>query len=221
MKFLSKSLKVIEFIVCIVITLMALFSLVGLVFPSSVLEHLPDIVLSIITLSMLLLVFPFTNLLNLLGITLSLNKTTNIIFIVLFGLTFIHFLFFAIRAFARTKKGYTIFTYIMCEVFYVGTLFTYIKQGELNFYFILHIGLVVLFVLFIINAIFSRQHTDSVIAPKATAKRKSYSSTPTMTEIEKQLYSPTEMLEKYKRLLDNGAITPEEYEAKKKELLGM
>lgn len=220
MKFLSKGLKVLELIVCVVIALMALFSLLGSVLPYSILKHLPDIVLSIITLSTLLLIFPFTNLLDLFGITLSLNKTSSMIFIALFALTFIHFLIFTIRAFARSKKGYTVFTYIVCVVFYLGTVFTYAKQGELNYYFFLHIVLAVLFVLFIINAICSRQPVAR-IPVKTAGKHQSHSSVPAMTDIERQLYSPTEMLEKYKRLLDNGAITPEEYEAKKKELLGM
>lgn len=221
MKFILKSLKVLEFIVCLVITLMALLCLIGKILPSSILEHLPDIVLSFITLSMLLLIFPFTNLLNLFGITLSLGKVSSIVFTLLYALTFVHFLVFTIRTFARSKKYYTIFTYIVCVVFYAGAVFTGIKQGELNFYFYLSIGLMMLFVSFIINTIYSRQTTVSIPAGKTADRRKSHTTVPTMTDIERQLYSPTEMLEKYKRLLDNGAITPEEYEAKKKELLGL
>ena len=63
------------------------------------------------------------------------------------------------------------------------------------------------------------QAQEQVIDPHASAQSQSTQSAPQAAPV--QTEDPTVALPKYKALMDAGVITPEEFEAKKKQLLGL
>ena len=63
------------------------------------------------------------------------------------------------------------------------------------------------------------QAQEKVIDPHASAQSQSTQSAPQAAPV--QTEDPTVALPKYKALLDAGVITAEEFEAKKKQLLGL
>lgn len=71
------------------------------------------------------------------------------------------------------------------------------------------------------KGIFSGDSCNKMYSEIITQRQKALSKFPRQTDAVNSVTDPADEIGKYKQLLDSGAITQEEYEAKKKQLLGL